>query len=151
MLKNQGFNFFVGVPCSILKGFLASLGQEVTYVPATREDEAIGIAVGAYLGGLRPVVFMQNAGLGLSINAISSLVLLYNIPLLMLVTWRGYSNNDAPEHNFMGSHTTSLLEAMEIPTFILEKENTGPTIQRAWESAQTTKGPAAILIREGVL
>ncbi|NMX21198.1 sulfopyruvate decarboxylase subunit alpha, partial [ANME-1 cluster archaeon GoMg4] len=58
MLKKQGFDFFTGVPCSILKGVINYLSEapDIPYVPATREDEAIGIATGAYLAGKKPAV-----------------------------------------------------------------------------------------------
>ena len=89
-LKEKGFNFFTGVPCSILKDVINYLSEDpdVPYIPATREDEAIGIATGAYLAGKKPVVLMQNSGLGNSIGTLASLVLLYEIPLLLLISWR---------------------------------------------------------------
>jgi phosphonopyruvate decarboxylase len=52
---------------------------------------------GAYLGGKRPLVVMQNSGLGVSLNALGSLHILYELPVLLLVTWRGYQGKDAPE------------------------------------------------------
>lgn len=152
-LKRHGFNLFVGVPCSTLKDILNELmcDPEVMYIPATREDEAIGIAAGAYLGGRKPIVFMQNAGLGLSINAIASLVQLYRIPMLFLISWRGHTSLDAPEHHFMGSHTVRLLETMEIPTFVLSKENVEKTILNACNVTRERRGSAALLLREGII
>jgi sulfopyruvate decarboxylase subunit alpha len=153
LLKQHGFNLFVGVPCSTLKGILNHLmhDPEVMYVPATREDEAIGIAVGAHFGGRKPIVFMQNAGLGLSINAIASLVQLYRIPLLFLISWRGDTNQDAPEHHFMGSHTVKLLDAMEIPTFILSKKNVKKTLLKVCNVSESGNGPTALLLREAII
>ncbi len=108
----HGFTFASGVPCSILKNIIADL--EEVYVPATREDEAIGMAVGAYLAGKRPVVVMQNSGLGNSINAITSLVLLYGIKIFFIVGWRGYSES-TPEHLLMGNITLPLLNLIGLP------------------------------------
>ena len=68
----------------------------------TREDAALGVAAGAYLGGRLPMVLMQNSGLGVSVNALGSLHILYEMPVLLLVTWRGYEGKDAPEHLVMG-------------------------------------------------
>jgi len=153
LLKSKGFNLFVGVPCSILTGILNQFmgDSEVIYVPATREDEAIGIAVGAYFGGRKPIVFMQNSGFGLSINALASLVLLYRIPMLLLITWRGDSPLDAPEHYFMGKYTVNLLKALEIPTFTLAKKNVGKVILKAHALMEEGKGPVVLLLREGVI
>ncbi len=153
LLKQRGFNLVVGVPCSTLKGILNCLmnDPEVTYVPATREDEAIGIAVGAYCGGLKPIVFMQNGGLGLSINAIASLVQLYRIPLLFLISWRGDTDHDAPEHHFMGSHTVGLLDEVEIPVFVLSKKNVDKTLNEACNFTEVKGKSVALLLREGII
>src|SRR5260221_7555508 len=69
--------------------------RDVRLVLATREEEAFGIAAGLYLGGRRPTVMLQSSGLGNSLNAITSLVLPYQIPMLMVVSMRG----DAGEWN----------------------------------------------------
>jgi len=73
-LEQHGYNFFTGVPCSLFSGILRILDAEPRfgYVSAVREDSALGIAAGAYLGGRQPVVLMQNSGLGVSVNAIAS-------------------------------------------------------------------------------
>jgi hypothetical protein len=74
-LKAAGFDFFAGVPCSLLKGLVSILDADpdAHYVSATREDSALGMAAGAYLGGKTPMVLMQNSGLGVSVNALASL------------------------------------------------------------------------------
>ena len=63
LLTDNGFDFFCGVPCSVLGRIIEylSCNKDFQYVPATREDEALGIAVGAYMGGKKPVVLMQDA------------------------------------------------------------------------------------------
>src|SRR6185312_2190252 len=85
-LKAAGFDFFAGVPCSLLKGLVSLLDKDEAahYVSATREDSALGMACGAYLGGKRPMVLMQNSGLGVSVNALASLHTLYDIPILLV-------------------------------------------------------------------
>src|SRR5713101_1616761 len=88
-LHRLGYDFFTGVPCSFLKGAFALLEKEPAdrYVAAVREDAALGFAAGAYLGGRQPAVFMQNSGLGVSINALLSLNSLYQIPCLLVISW----------------------------------------------------------------
>lgn len=153
LLKDQGFTLFAGVPCSILTPILNTLMSDsaVIYVPATREDEAIGIAVGAYFGGRKSIVFMQNSGLGLSVNALASLTLLYRVPLLLLITWRGNTNLDAPEHLLMGKSTVKLLEAMEIPTYILEEKSVEEIVMKAHDTMERSSGPVVLLLREGIV
>ena len=99
LLRSHGFNFFTGVPDSTFKGVINILENDVTvsYIPAVREDAAIGLATGAYLGGHRPMVLMQNSGLGVSINALASLPILYQIPMLVLIVQNLLLENDQYE------------------------------------------------------
>ena len=152
-LKKHGFNFFVGVPCSILKNIVNFLqvDPDVPYVSATREDEAIGIATGAFLGGQKPVVLMQNSGLGNSIGALVSLPLLYKVPMLLLISWRGYQGKDAPEHLIMGKNTIKLLKDVGIPTQILSKKKTEKAISTAVDVMEEQQIPVAIVIKRGVV
>jgi len=152
-LKKHGFNFFTGVPCSILKDIINCLqvDPDVPYVSATREDEAIGIATGAFLGGQKPVVLMQNSGLGNSMGALASLPLLYKIPMLLLISWRGYQGKDAPEHLIMGKNTIKLLKDTGIPTQILSKKRTEKAISTAVNVMEEQQVPVAIVIKRGVI
>ena len=88
-------NFFTGVPCSFLAAILDRLEAEGCRA-AVREDVAIGLAAGVYLAGRQPVVLMQNSGLGVSLNALASLNLIYRIPVLLVISLRGYQIEDAP-------------------------------------------------------
>lgn len=153
VLKEKGFDFFTGVPCSILKDVINYLASDpqVPYIPATREDEAIGIATGAYLAGRKPVVLMQNSGLGDSISALTSLDILYEIPILLLISWRGYQGKDAPEHLIMGKVTTRLLEDIGVPAFILPGNNMEETISKAVNVLEGEKIPIAVIVRRGVI
>jgi len=114
-LLAAGFDFFTGVPCSLVKDVLAELEARGLYFGETREDAALGVAAGAYLAGRLPVVVMQNSGLGVSLNALGSLHLLYEIPCLLLVTWRGFEGRDAPEHLVMGEVMPRLLDLFDLP------------------------------------
>lgn len=153
VLKSYGFNFSSGVPCSILKDVIYhfSVDPDVTYIPATREDEALGIATGAYLAGRKAVVLMQNSGLGNSINALASLVMLYKIPLLLLISWRGYEGKDAPEHFIMGKSMVKLLENIGIPVRVISKDNPGLALSASIKEMNKGQIPVAIILRREVL
>jgi sulfopyruvate decarboxylase alpha subunit len=153
MLKEQGFDFVIGVPCSILKEVINYLSEDpdVPYIPATREDEAIGIATGAYLAGKKPVILMQNSGLGNTIGTLASLPLLYEIPLLLLISWRGYQGKDAPEHLIMGKSMLKLLEDFGVPAKILPNEKAEETISDAVKIMEEKNIPTAIIVRRGVI
>lgn len=152
-LKDYGFNFSSGVPCSILKDIIhhLSVAPDVIYIPATREDEALSIATGAYLAGRKPVVLMQNSGLGNSINALASLVILYKIPLLLLISWRGYEGKDAPEHLIMGKSTVKLLEDIGVPVRVVSKDNPKMALSASIKEMDEKQTPVAMILRRGVL
>ena len=89
----------------------------------TREDEAIGIAAGFALSKSNSLVFMQNAGFANSISTITSLIQLYEIPLIFLIGWRGFLSNDAPEHVKIGKIQPKLLNALSLENRILSEKN----------------------------
>jgi sulfopyruvate decarboxylase subunit beta len=90
-MKRADINFVTSVPCVNLQELLVLVSgdPEIIHVPATREEEGVGICAGAWMGGRRPALLMQNSGLGNSINALASLDMLYGIPLLMIISHRG--------------------------------------------------------------
>lgn len=150
-LKEKGFDFFTGVPCSFLEDLLTCLNTHDSYLPAVREDAAVGVAAGAWLGGKKPVVLMQNSGLGLSINALASLNLIYKIPVLLIISLRGYQIKDAPEHWVMGSITPQLLDTLKIPYRIPTPESLEIDLEFCSHEMETKKIPVALLIRKGML
>src|SRR5262249_58579242 len=106
------------VPDNPLSHVVTELGDryaDVGLTLATREEEAFGIAAGLYLGGRRPTVMLQSSGLGNSLNAITSLILPYQIPMLIVVSMRG----DAGEWNAaqvpMGRAVRSIFDAIGVP------------------------------------
>ncbi|MFQ5881663.1 MAG: thiamine pyrophosphate-binding protein [Candidatus Methylomirabilales bacterium] len=150
LLEEAGFDFFTGVPCSLMKGIFALLYRQ-GYVQAVREDAAVGMAAGAYLGGKQPVVLMQNSGLGQSLNALASLNLLYKTPCLLLIGWRGYGGKDAPEHILTGQITPTLLEILGVPYQVLEEETIPQAIQWSARLMKKDRIPVALLLRKGMV
>ena len=148
-LKVHGFDFFSGVADSTIASLISELGAD--YISATREDLAVGMASGAYFAGRRPVVLMQNSGVGYCLNALTSLNLIYKIPLLLIVGYRGYQGKDAPEHRVMGAHCEVLLREVGIEVFVPEAEKLPEAVAQADAVMRERSVPAAILIRPGVL
>jgi phosphonopyruvate decarboxylase len=153
LLEAQGYDFFAGVPCSLLEGVLQALGERpaLPYLAAHREDAAVGLAAGAWLGGRRPAVLMQNSGLGTSLNALASLSLLYRLPCLLVVTWRGLGGADAPEHRLTGQITPPLLDLLGIPHRTLGAAPAADDL--AWATAEIAarEQPVALLLPPGFL
>jgi sulfopyruvate decarboxylase alpha subunit len=151
LLQEAGFDFFTGVPDSTLAGIIAVLVERRAYTPAVREDEAVGMAAGAYMGGRVPVVLMQNSGLGTSLNALISLNLIYLQPCLLLISWRGHDGKDAPEHLVMGQVMTKELDLVRIPHRTLKPETVREDLGWAARIFMTQRIPVALLVTKGVL
>ena len=150
-LRAAGFDFFTGVPCSLVGSVIAELERRHLWFGETREDAALGVAAGAYLGGRLPVVVMQNSGLGVSLNALGSLHAIYEMPVLLLVTWRGFEGKDAPEHLVMGDVLSRLLDLFAIPHRAPGPDELCGTPAWAADVLRASRRPAAILVRPGVL
>ena len=150
-LMGQGFDFFTGVPCSILKKLIPALTERGVYYPCVREDAAVGLASGVWMGGRKPVILMQNSGLGYCLNALTSLNLIYKIPSLLVISWRGYLGKDAPEHIIMGEVFPKILDVIGVPRFTLEPDNMEETVASAASTIDERSIPVAILLRKGVL
>ena len=114
-LEARSYRFFTGVPCSYLGGVLAELGP--SYRPAADEGSALAMAVAATLAGKPAVVLLQNSGLGNLINPLTSLAIPYRIPLLLVVSMRGWPDpaTDEVQHSIMGPATPRILDACTVP------------------------------------
>ena len=123
LLSKYGIKNFVGVPDSTLKKFIEEGLRQKKIIISTREEEAIGIAVGMTLSNSKSLVFMQNAGFANSLSTITSLVQLYKIPLIFLIGWRGYLPNDAPEHKKIGKIQPELIKILNLPSKIMTQKN----------------------------
>jgi len=150
-LQQGGFDFFTGVPDSTLSGIIAALIERHLYVPAVREDEAVAMAAGAFMGGRTPVVLMQNSGLGTSLNALISLNLIYLQPCLLMISWRGQDGKDAPEHVVMGQVMPQLLDLVRIPHRLLTADNYQEDLNWAAQILKKQRIPAALLVGKGML
>lgn len=128
-----GSRHVVYVPDNPLSHVVRAFERErgdVRLVLATREEEAFGIAAGLYLAGARPTVMLQSSGLGNSLNAITSLLLPYQIPVLMVLSMRG----DASEWNAaqvpMGRALPAILDAMGLPRLTVDDPASAETLVR---------------------
>lgn len=147
-LKEKSFNPFIEVPCSTLAPliFAAEMDVETDVINPASEAIAIGIASGAYLAGKKPVLLIQNSGFLNTLNSLTSLNLIYDIPVLYIISWRGYSK-DAPEHKIVGKNMEKYLKNFEVPYSILDDENTDKSLQEADEYIINSKRPYALMIR----
>ncbi len=150
-LREAGFDFFTGVPDTILGGIIDALSRQRLYVPSVREDEAVAMAAGAFLGGKVPVALMQNSGLGNALNVLLSLHLIYKIPCLLIVSWRGFEGKDAPEHLVMGRAMPQLTEAVEIAHRTPSPATMADDLRWAGRAVTEQRVPVALFLKQGVV
>lgn len=151
-LERAGYDWYTGVPCSLLKGPIRLLEEQARFpwLPAVREDAAVGAAVGAWLGGRKPVVLMQNSGFTVCYNALASLSILYRIPALLVTSWRGHGP-DAPEHILTGATTEDVFRVLGIPYAVLDPAQIETQVADATAVVDEQRLPAGLLVREGIL
>jgi phosphonopyruvate decarboxylase len=152
LLHQAGVTFVTGVADSAFKALIAELEQtEINhrYVLATREDNAIAMAAGAYLAGEQPLVFMESSGIGNAIDVLTSLVMVYRMPIVLLVAWAGYKGRDVPHHNAIGERLAELFQALAVPTIEISFSRPFPevvqVIAKAVQQSNAIMQPVAVL------
>jgi len=146
--NKNGIENFVGLPDSTMKHFIDQGIKKKKVIIATREEEAIGIATGMSLAKSQSLVFMQNAGFGNSISTITSLVQLYEIPLIFLIGWRGYLSSDAPEHTKFGKIQPELIKSLGLKSKVLTESNWKKSCKWALTQLKADKPCSLIIKRE---
>ena len=146
-LKKGGADFFLSVPCKLLANMITILedDKDVYYSAIPREEEGMGICAGAYLGNKLPCIMMQNTGIGNSVNSIVSLLQLYQIPVVFLISYRGTSGEPVGAQAGMASITEEILDTLRIPMLQCSTERDLEKISTFTNHAKVVEGPVAIL------
>jgi len=156
LLNKNGIDFFAGVPDSLLKDFCAYVADNSeNHIITHNEGGAIALTTGYHLATKKiGLVYMQNSGQGNSVNPLTSLADpdVYNIPILLLIGWRGEpGKKDEPQHVKQGKITLKLLETLNIPYEILpdSDELVERSLENASEHFEINSSPYALVVREG--
>jgi phosphonopyruvate decarboxylase len=160
-MQRCGINFATGVPDSLLKEVCAEIevGMPVGgHQMAPNEGAAVGLAIGHFLATRKPaLVYLQNSGLGNIVNPVTSLATeeIYGIPMVLLVGWRGETENsdkqihDEPQHRMQGLITPAQLDLLGIPYLVLDADSDAETvIHDAVTLAVDRSQPFALLVRK---
>ncbi len=153
-LDERKFGFHTGVPCSYLAGPIAELTRQKRYVSAVNEGAAAAVAAGATAAGVRSAVWAQNSGLGNLLNPLTSLLIPYNLPVLVFMSLRGWPdpNRDEPQHRVMGEATHALLDAVGVmhQTLPATAGDVSEVLDRAM-TEMTAGRPTFVLVEKGAL
>ncbi len=124
VIKAEGVDLVATLPCDKAKQLFALVPRHFEHIPLSREEEGVGICAGAHLAGAKPVMLIQSSGVGNMINALCSLTKLYELPLPILVSWRGIYKENIIAQVPMGKYLPRILEALDIDyTEIHERED----------------------------
>ena len=153
-IKDAGIRFITALPETWLV-YLLQLAEDdpqMTLIEVAKEEEAIGIAAGAYFAGKPNALLLQNHGFLAAINGIVSLALLYRIPLTMLIALRGHWGEPYPWHTRGGIVTEGVLRALGIPfEYARDPAEVGRQIREAYTFSQSALAPVALLLTRDLM
>lgn len=156
--KQHDLLLYAGVPDSTFKEWLQFLDEapaDLRHIAVSNEGDAVSLVSGYYLGSRRiGVVYMQNSGLGNTVNPITSLADrdVYSIPMILMIGWRGMPGmKDEPQHKKMGRITLPMLDTLEIPYAMVpeQPEELQNVFDQAVQWVQKNNGPYALVVRHG--
>ncbi len=146
-LVAAGIGFVTTVPCKQLAGVIAEIDRHpgIIHVPSNREDEGMGLCAGAWMGGRRAAIVMQNTALGVTVNALATLVQFYRMPLPMLVSYRGEPGEPVACQVEMAVHTKALLAQLHVPAYHFHRPGDVEELPGILDYAFMCSKPVAIL------
>lgn len=158
--RDRGFHWYAGVPCSFLTPFINYVLQDPSlhYVSMANEGDAVALIAGVAMAGAaqaphrRGITMMQNSGLGNAVSPLTSLTWTFQLPQLLIVTWRAQPGiADEPQHALMGPITPSVLDIMQIPweLFPTQVGEIGAALDRATSHMDQTGRPYALVMQKG--
>ncbi|MCW5952859.1 MAG: phosphonopyruvate decarboxylase [Propionibacteriaceae bacterium] len=155
-LDRHGIDLFAGVPDSLLQDLCACIEEfspPEKNIIAANEGGAVAVACGYHIAtGNYAAVYLQNSGLGNTVNPLLSLAHpeVYSVPLLLIIGWRGEPGvKDEPQHVAQGRLTIPTLETLEVPYQVLDPGQWEAQVDRAVEQLRATNAPVALVVRQG--
>lgn len=146
-MTRNNVEFVTTVPCKQLAGVIELLekNDSIHHVPANKEDEGMGLCAGAYMAGKRPCIIMQNTAIGVTVNTLATLIQYYNIPLPMIISYRGEIGEKVACQVEMAVHTKALLNQLNIQTYHFHHPDDVGEIDSILNHTYMSRKPTAIL------
>ncbi len=143
----NGIDFVTTVPCKQLGGVIAEIENrpEIFHIPSNKEDEGMGLCAGAFMGGKRPAIIMQNTAIGVTVNTLATLIQFYRMPLPMLISYRGELGEPVACQVEMALHTKALLSQLLIPTYHFHRRSDAEELDAILKYCFMCSKPVAIL------
>ena len=146
-LVSNEVEFVTTVPCKQLAGVIDEIDRSdaIYHIPSNKEDEGMGLCAGAFMGGKRSAIIMQNTAIGVTINTLVTLIQYYHIPLPMLISYRGELGEPVACQTEMAVHTKALLAQLNIPTYHFHAAGDVDELDAILKYCFMSKKPVAIL------
>jgi sulfopyruvate decarboxylase alpha subunit len=148
-LKRNDVRLAVYVPDNVLGPLIKGLHADpfFTCFTATREEEAVGIVSGAAMGGMRGIVLMQTSGFATLANVLASLPLVFNIPVLMMVSERGTLGEFNIGQTMVHRTMRPVLDALSITHHTITRlDEVEFIVERSIRQAMSTRAPACLIL-----
>jgi len=130
---------------------LCQADDAIRAIPLTTEEEGVGLAMGAWLGGEKSVLLLQSSGVGNLVNVLGG-VQECRCPLVMIATMRGEFGEFNPWQVPMGKATPGILKEMGVVVErVSEPEKVGPAVEAALRQAYKSYSAVAVLISQSLV
>jgi len=149
VLKANEVRLVAYVPDKVLAPLIKRIESDdfFTVLAPAREEEAVGLVAGAYMGGLRGIVLMQTSGFATLPNVLASLALPYRIPVLMMISERGTIGDFQLGQVMVCRTMRPILDSMNIEHFAIQRqEDVEFVADRMIRQAFATQAPAAMIL-----
>lgn len=150
VLRNEGIDLIVSLPCDKNKGFTDLIHEEFQVVDVTREEDGVGICAGAFLVGRKPAISIQSSGIGNMMNAIMSLTDCYKLPMVILASWRGVCGEKIEAQIPFNSKIPQMLDCYGIGHCVVAEPEDIPLISGAIRRAYDDSTIQVVLIQPGM-
>jgi sulfopyruvate decarboxylase TPP-binding subunit len=146
-MKRNGVTHVVWLPDSETNWLYNLMKSEpsLDLIAVSREGQAFSTAAGLSVGGAKPVILIQNTGLMESGDSLRGWALGMNIPVVLLVGYRGYTRHGV-DKDTAATYTERFLNAFNIQYYLVENNDDAPRLTVAFEEAEKTQRPVAVLI-----
>jgi sulfopyruvate decarboxylase alpha subunit len=149
VFKRNEIRLITYVPDKVLAPLIKAVEADdyfTSFIPA-REEEAVGIICGGWMGGIRGIVLMQTSGLATLANVLASLAVPYQIPLLMMISERGTLGEFNLGQAMVCRTMRPLLSSLGVETHTLSRrDELGFIVDRTIGQALATHSPAALIL-----
>jgi sulfopyruvate decarboxylase TPP-binding subunit len=145
--KELGFTHVIWLPDTESGHLYQALADDpdIKLVQVCREGESMGIALGLTIGGQQPVCLIQNTGFYESGDSIRGIAIDCELPLLIMIGYRGWQGG-APMNDSAGKYLEPILDAWEIPHYLVESDADLGKVGEAWQEAQRGSRAVAVLV-----